>query len=181
MNRIIQSITNGRQRADVFIIALQAGAIAIIANTSILAIADSFGLVTARGGLLRLLIRWLVPRVIDSGHPAVATRLQNIASEYIFQSGFHLLVGLVMAVLLVQCAHKRLETHAWSIGAAAALIVWLMNASVILPALGEGFAGEKSLTVVGIVYFALAHTVFFLIIALDTRRRLRQSRDRAAT
>jgi hypothetical protein len=34
---------------------------------------------------------------------------------------------------------------------------------------------------VGILYFALAHTVFFLIIALDARRRLRQSRDRAAT
>ena len=46
-----------------------------------------------------------------------------------------------------------------------AALVYLLNAALVLPLLGEGFAGIRSLTPVGIVAFAIAHTAFFLTLA----------------
>lgn len=167
--------TNTRLRnAEVVDIALRAGVVAILINSAMLLVADRSGLTTARGGLLKLLTSWLIPAIEQSGHAPLALWIGSVARTYAFQSGFHIVVGLFMACLFVKVAADFLENDAWRAALLAALVVWLVNALIILPALGEGVAGQRSLTLIGILYFAVAHTAFFLILALDARRRMRR-------
>ncbi len=44
--------------------------------------------------------------------------------------------------------------------------MWLLNAFVVLPLIGEGIAGSRHLGLPGIVGFAVIHTVFFVLLAL---------------
>jgi hypothetical protein len=50
-------------------------------------------------------------------------------------------------------------------GLAYATGLWLINAAIVLPAAGEGFAGISNLSVAGILWFAVAHTLFFFMLA----------------
>jgi hypothetical protein len=162
----------GLNNAEVVGIALRAGSVAIVTNTLLLTVADQFGLTTARGGLLKLLITWLAPGLRSAGLASWALWLTTLTKTYAFQTGFHIAVGLVMALVFVKSAGTWLKHHAWCAGLAAAFAVWLLNALVILPLLGEGFAGEHDLTLPGIAYFAAAHTAFFLLMALIARRQV---------
>lgn len=54
----------------------------------------------------------------------------------------------------------------WRKGAVYAAAVWLANAFIVLPWIGEGIAGHRYLTFAGMAYFAFAHTVFFLLLAV---------------
>jgi hypothetical protein len=47
-----------------------------------------------------------------------------------------------------------------------ALLVWLANAFIVLPLIGEDIAGSRYLSAAGMIYFAAAHTVFFVLLAL---------------
>jgi hypothetical protein len=40
-----------------------------------------------------------------------------------------------------------------------------VNALIVLPATGEGFAGSANLTLAGIAWFAAAHCIFFMMLA----------------
>ena len=80
--------------------ALLAGLIAIVINTALLQLADLIPLQTAHGGLLKLLqllVGDMVRAVglsniwLSAGLPAVDTA--------IFKLGFHVLIGLIMAVI----------------------------------------------------------------------------------
>ena len=51
-------------------------------------------------------------------------------------------------------------------GLVFALAIWLLNAIVVLPLTGEDFAGSRHLTAAGMGWFAGAHTVFFVCLAL---------------
>lgn len=51
-------------------------------------------------------------------------------------------------------------------GVIYAIAAWVLNAAAVLPATGEGFAGSAHLTPAGIVWFAAAHGVFFMVLAL---------------
>jgi hypothetical protein len=59
-------------------------------------------------------------------------------------------------------------------GAIYAIAIWLLNAIIVLPATGEGFAGSAHLTLAGIVWFAAAHSLFFMVLAVlyGARHRL---------
>jgi hypothetical protein len=48
----------------------------------------------------------------------------------------------------------------------------VLNAFVVLPLLGEGIAGARLLTVLGMMGFAIAHTAFFIILTLSGLRVL---------
>jgi hypothetical protein len=50
-------------------------------------------------------------------------------------------------------------------GSAYALVVWLLNAAVVLPATGDGFAGSAHLSLADMIWFAGAHTLFFVLLA----------------
>lgn len=145
-----------------FSAALLAGAVAIALNIAALSAADLVPLTTARGGLLRLLIL-LSGGVIPT--PPSAT----------FQAAFHVAVGLAMALFYAYALEPLLRGPAWARGALYALLVWLANAFIVLPATGEGIAGSRNLSMAGIIWFAAAHTLFFVVLAI-LYARLRRSR-----
>jgi len=133
--------------------ALLAGAVAIALNTAALAAADLVPLATAHGGLLRLL-------VVLSGDAL------PIPAGSAFQAGFHIVVGLAMALFYAMVLEPVLRGPSWLRGLTYAVAVWLANAAVVLPATGEGFAGSRHLTLAGMVWFAAAHTLFFVVLAV---------------
>src|SRR3546814_5756973 len=78
---------------------LLAGAIAIGLNTVALKLADYVPLATAHGGLLRLVSPWIGPVLQQNGLAALWSALGGPAANTPpFQTGFHLAVGLAMAV-----------------------------------------------------------------------------------
>ena len=83
-----------------------------------------------------------------------------------FQAGFHIVVGLAMALLYALVLEPVLRGPSWLRGLIYAVAVWLANAAVVLPATGEGFAGSRHLTLAGMVWFAAAHTLFFVVLAV---------------
>ncbi|OAJ63781.1 hypothetical protein A6V36_17355 [Paraburkholderia ginsengiterrae] len=135
--------------------AFAASAIAIAVNTALLSVADFFHLVTARGGLLSLLLR--EARRYVSVSPVYQT--------YGFQQAFHVAVGIVMGIVYA-ILFARLRGSAWKKGVTYGVLIWLVNACIVLPAIHQGVAGYRVLSVGGMLYFACAHMVFFLLCAV---------------
>jgi hypothetical protein len=131
--------------------ALLAGLPAIALNTGALAAADLVPLGTAHGGLLHLLVM-LTGGAVPSGAA--------------FRIGFHVVVGLAMAVFYAFALEPVLPGPAWLRGLLFALAVWVANAVVVLPMAGEGLAGARNVSLAGIVWFAVAHTLFFVLLAV---------------
>ncbi|WP_322012229.1 hypothetical protein [Paraburkholderia sp. J12] len=137
-----------------------AGFVAILANTAVLVAADHLHIVTARGGLLTLL-----RELIGSTAPQIMT-------TWGFQQLFHIAVGVGMAIVYA-ISVGDLPGSAMLKGLIAAVFVWVLNACVVLPLIGQGFAGYRVLTWLGMVTFAVAHSIFFVAMALlyEWRRR----------
>lgn len=147
--------------------ALIAGGIAITVNTLLLAAADWIPLVTAHGGLLKLLTTHLSRPVMSSGLGELWSNLGLPSpAKHLFQTSFHVVVGLAMAVLYAFAIEPLLRGDAWKKGCVYALFVWLANAFVVLPWVREGIGGSRSLEVSGMIYFAAAHTIFFVLMAV---------------
>ena len=147
--------------------ALIAGSIAIGVNTALLAAADLVPLVTARGGLLKLLSQFIGPALSQAGVGLAWVGLGlPVPGGTTFQLGFHVVVGLAMAVLYGVALEPLLHGRPWFKGLLYAAAVWLANPFIILPWLGEGVAGSRNLTAPGMLYFAAAHTVFFVLLAV---------------
>jgi hypothetical protein len=157
--------------------ALISGSTAIVLNTLALKAADLVPLATAKGGLLRLLSSWCAAPLEATGIASAWSRAGAPAPDGpVFQTGFHLFVGILMALFYAYALEPVLPGRAAGKGAAYAVAVWLLNAIVVLPATGEGFAGSANLTLAGIVWYAAAHSLFFMILALAygaLRRRTR--------
>ena len=151
--------------------ALLAGGGAISLNTAALWLSDAAHLPTAHGGLLKLLSVWFAPGIDRAaafmGWPHARIALVGNPS---FQLSFHLLVGLLLAVLYALFVSPSLKANSVGKGLICALVVWLVNAAVVLPLIGEGFAGRAHLSVAGILVFAGAHTLFFLGLAVGFER-----------
>ncbi len=156
----------GYRKFDRFGAALLAGSAAIVLNTLALNAADLFGLETAHGGLLRLIASSL-PSSVDRLSIASAWTAINGPSinGKSFQTGFHLLVGLLMALFYAFVLEPYLPRSTAAKGSLYAIAVWLINACVVLPATGEGFAGSAHLTVAGMFWYAASHALFFLTLA----------------
>jgi hypothetical protein len=61
----------------------------------------------------------------------------------------------------------------WYKGLVYSLLVWLTNAFIVLPRIGEGSAGSRYLSAAGMTYFAAAHTAFLGLLALLYARFMR--------
>lgn len=147
---------------------LSAGGVAIVANMLALRAAVAIPLATAHGGLLRLIRPWFEPPLRALGLSSLWTGIGGPSSYApAFQAGFHLAVGLAMALFYAFALEPVLPGgKAWVKGLIYAAFVWVLNAAIILPALGEGFAGGAHLTMAGMIWFAAAHTLFFLLLAI---------------
>lgn len=157
--------------------AVMSGSVAIVLNTLALKAADLVPLATAKGGLLRLLSVWFAAPLAATGIASAWLRSGAPAPDgSLFQIGFHLIVGLMMALFYAYVLEPVLPGgNVWK-GAVYAIAVWLLNAVVVLPATGEGFAGRAHLTFAGVVWFAAAHSSFFMALAVlygGLRRRSR--------
>jgi hypothetical protein len=147
--------------------ALISGSAAIVLNTLALKAADLVPLATAKGGLLRLLSSWFAAPLADMGIASAWSRAGAPAPDGpVFQTGFHLVVGILMALFYAYVLEPVLPGGAARKGAVYAIAVWLLNAVVVLPATGEGFAGSAHLTLAGIVWYAAAHSLFFMVLAM---------------
>lgn len=79
-----------------------------------------------------------------------------------FKVGFHIVIGLLMAVFYaIVERYSRLGCIRKGFIYAAA--IYAINASVLFPMLGDGFAGYRIITTPGLIYFAFAHTIFFVL------------------
>ncbi len=146
--------------------ALLAGSIAIILNTIALKAADLIHLPTAHGGLLRLLSSVFSGPLQESGISSVWLAVGAPApNSPTFQTGFHIFVGLVMSLFYAFVLEPLMPWGTTIKGLVYTISVWLINALVILPAAGEGFAGSANLTLAGILWFAAAHILFFMMLA----------------
>ena len=130
---------------------LSAGAIAIFLNVVALWSADLIHLQTAHGGIVKLLVQL-------TGFAAPHGNTFNIA--------FHVIVGLAMALVYGLLLEPLWRGAPWVLGLIYAAVVWLANSFVVLPLIGEGIAGSATLSTAGIVWFAVAHTIFFVALAL---------------
>jgi hypothetical protein len=138
-------------------------------------------LVTARGGLLKLLKLYLAEPLAGLGIGDLWAALHLPGPEtHAFKTGFHIVVGLLMAVFYAYLLEPILPGSALLKGLVYALLVWLANAFIVLPWIGEGIAGSGNLTPAGMIYFAFAHTVFFVLLAVLYERFIQPSRDRPA-
>ena len=147
--------------------ALISGSAAIVLNTLVLKAADLVPLTTANGSLLRLFRSWLSRPLADTGIPSAWLRSGAPTPDgWVFQTGFHLLIGILMALLYARVLEPVLPGRDACKGVVYAIAVWLLNAIIVLPACGEGFAGSAHLTLAGIVWFASAHSLFFVVLAM---------------
>jgi hypothetical protein len=154
---------------------LEAGAVAIVLNTAALKLADALSLPTAHGGLLRLISPWLAAPLNWFGLTFLWRRAGGPpVSSALFQTGFHLAVGIAMAVFYAFAVEPLRDGRTIAKALVYAAAVWLLNAAVVLPLTGGGFAGSEHLSLVGMAWFAAAHTLFFLILALLYRARRAQ-------
>ena len=152
-------------------IALLAGGIGIVINTLALKAADLVPLATARGGLLRLIRPWFAPILNQIGVAAWWDRLgAPLPGSAAFATGFHVVVGILMAEFYAYALESWLPGSPWRKGLLYAVLVWLLNAAVVLPTTGEGFAGSAHLSLAGMVWFAIAHTLFFVVLAVGFAR-----------
>jgi hypothetical protein len=146
--------------------ALLAGSIAIILNTLALKAADLISLPTAHGGLLRLVSLGFSGVLQQSGISSAWNQVGAPApSSPTFQVGFHIFVGLMMSIFYAFVLEPLMPWGATAKGFVYALGLWLINAIIILPSTGEGFAGMANLSAAGILWFATAHTLFFMLLA----------------
>ncbi len=157
--------------------ALLAGSVAIMLNSLALKAADLIHLPTAHGGLLRLLSLGLSGPLQQSGVSSAWSAIGAPAPHSpTFQTGFHILVGLLMSIFYALVLGHLLPWSPAVKGLAYAAGVWLVNALVVLPATGEGFAGSANLSFAGMLWFAAAHTLFFMLLAFGFARAERSDR-----
>ena len=152
-------------------LALTAGAIAITVHILLLNLADAFGIVTARGGLQRLVRIWVSSPIVRSGlgDAWLAIGLPGPDTQ-LFRTSFKVCVAFGMAIFYAFVIHPKVKGSALRKGLLYAFFIWLINAFVVLPLLGEGIAGARVLTMFGMLWFAAAHTTFFLILATVHQR-----------
>jgi len=124
----------------VFVIAaaaLAAGTIAIVLNILVLDAFYAASIITARGGLQKLVRSWLSPLIITSGlsHSWSSTGLPG-PDTLVFKTGFKVTAGLLMALAYALLFEPTLRGGFLRKGPIAAVPFWLLNACVVLPLLG---------------------------------------------
>lgn len=145
--------------------ALMAAAGGLSGNMLLLAGADAIQLPTAHGGLLRLLQDvggWCAARINQT--ELWVDVIVAAVSRKEFQAGFHIVVGILMAILYAYVLEPCLKLRPLVSSVVYASLVWLVNALIVLPLIGEGLAGSRRLDAAGIFAFAVAHTVYFILL-----------------
>ena len=156
--------------------ALIAGLIAIVVNTAMLEAADWIPLVTARGGLLKLLKIYFASPLAGLGVADLwAACIFPLPTRMLSRRGFTSSSGCLWRCSTLSHSSPFSLDRQLVKGLVYALLVWLANAFIVLPWIGEGIAGSGFLSAAGMIYFTVAHTSF----SRCSRCSMRASRDEA--
>ena len=162
--------------------ALLAGTIAIALNIFVLDALKNAGVETLGGGLQKLMRAKLSGMFRSTGIAEAWTSIGLPGpDEPSFKTGFKVVVGLSMALIYALLLEPILHGSWLRKGLISAVPFWLLNAFVVLPWLGDGIAGARFLTTAGLLSYAFAHTLFFVIVALVYYQLLRQFAYRYAS
>lgn len=139
-----------------------ASTIALAANVAVLSLASTTGISTVHGGLFRLsteVIHRLAPslRIMDARSNSWVTVSRPV---------FHIITGLLMAVLYTLVLEPKLPGRPFSKGLAYGTAIWFLNAFLVLPLTDEGIAGFRHSNTLGLIVFAVAHMTFFLALSI---------------
>ena len=151
----------------IILAALLAGIIAIVLNIFVLDALKNAGVETLGGGLQKLMRADLSGIFRSTGISVVWTSIGLPDPDSpLFKTGFKVTVGLLMALIYALLFEPILHGSWFRKGLITAVPFWLLNAFVVLPLHGHGIAGTRVLTTVGLLSYAFAHTLFFVIVAL---------------
>ena len=165
----------------IILAALLAGTIAIVLNIFVLDALKNAGVETLGGGLQKLMRAKLSGIVLSTGlADAWASSGLPGSDAPSFKTGFKVTVGLLMALIYALLFEPLLRGSSFRKGLITAVPFWLLNAFVVLPLLGHGIAGTRLLTILGLLSYAFAHTLFFVIVALVYGELSRRFRSRHA-
>jgi hypothetical protein len=124
------------------LIALLSGALATAVNMAILATLGAARIRTTHGGLLRLLALGVIRVAHSPGiNPTYPADAHLLFAAGWFQEGFHIITGLLMAVVYVFFLEPRRGASPLLRGVLYGKTIWLLNALIVLPAIGEGYCG----------------------------------------
>jgi len=152
----------GAARARRLLLSSCAGLVALVPNMAVLAIAHEMHVSTGHGGLLKFFVMFVDKPL---GNPIGILE----SPDLLVKALFHVLVGLGMAVVFAEVLYpqgSRWGLRGWVIGLWYGVFIWILNAFVVLPSLGEGIAGLRSVGTRGVVVFAVAHFAFFLVLGV---------------
>jgi len=139
--------------------------IAIALNTLMLKSDSLFGIKSGAGGLFGLLKIHFTEIFSQLGLSSLWTLASlpkpGTLAFYIF---FHSLTGFLMAILYVYVVEKRLLGSGLTKGALFSLLPWVINSAIVLPLLGEGFAGSDKLNTTGIIYFFISNGLYGVVL-----------------
>lgn len=144
----------------------KAGFLGITANTVVLKAAPFMHIYPGAGGLLQLILLY-THRFAPSLLPALETvGLTNPPSTAGFL-WFHFATGLGMIFLYFYLFFPRLPRPNWWSATLFSLFPWLLNSVVVLPLLGQGFAGLRVLRWSGALYFFFANWLFVYVSSIS--------------
>ena len=170
MNKHIVSVWKRRPMLRWATSGLIAGIAATATNVLVLGMASAVHIVTAKGGVFRLLRKSaleLASHLTPAGGALVQWFLRTLLSN---QEAFHWGTGLAMALVYAIGIAPRFQRTMNRASLGFGAIVWLINSGIVLPFLGEGLAGRKDLNFRGIAVFSVAHFLFFLVLGCVMKR-----------
>lgn len=147
---------------------LAAGLIGITVNTGILESAPLLHIHPGSGGLLQLLLLYaqrFAPWSLNALHSLGLRKPPSLAGFL----WFHYVTGMAAILVYFYLFAKHVRGARWWRATVFALLFWLINAGVVLPQLGQGFAGIRAVSTSGVLYFFFANWMFVVVSALSYR------------
>lgn len=153
-----------------------AGLVGITINTMVLKAAPLLHIHPGAGGLLQLMLlctqRW-APSLIPALHALGLTKPPSTVGFL----WYHYATGLGMILLYFYVFSPRLPGPRWWRATLFSLFPWLVNSAIVLPLLGEGFAGLRVLSWSGALYFFFANWLFVMVSDVSYQGRTRDESE----
>lgn len=153
---------------------LAAGLVGISVNTIVLKAATLLYIHPGGGALLQLMLlyaqRWS-PWLLPALHALGLTKTPSLFGFL----WYHYATGLGMILLYFYVFSTRLPGPRWWRATLFSFLPWLINSAIVLPQLGEGFAGLRVLPCSDALYFFFANWLFVVSSAVSYQDR-RQDR-----
>lgn len=141
--------------------AVLAGFIAVSVHTVLLLAARAFDLQVGSGGLLGLLRNAWGDRFQALGIGRIWSGAGlPLPGSTAFWILFHVLVGILLALIYAWLFEPRLKGSGQRRGVLFAQLPWILHSAVLMPLVGNGFAGYHVLPLVGIAWFFVANAVY---------------------